>query len=178
MVLSWTALVAAGLGARVLMIAVLAMSVLIMNANRSTKYDYQSAGYNIKLQSYSYAVAAAVFGMAGSLLQILVPVYLFCTGKRRMLSILILNISMYTDIVVTVALASGVGAGFGATNDVVEYTKHASKWGDDVRQDLIRYYQRGSVGIVFLLIGMILSVCATVISASLRARATNEPAGV
>jgi hypothetical protein len=78
--------------------------------------------------------------------------------------------------VVTVVLASGVGAGFGATDDVVEYVKkHGSRWGDgDVTQDLVKYYQKGVIAIVFLLIGMVLSVCATVVSTRLRVRAASD----
>jgi len=52
--------------------------------------------------------------------------------------------------VVTVVLASGVGAGFGATDDVLEYVKHGSRWGDDDTQDLVKYYQKGIIAIVFL----------------------------
>lgn len=47
-----------------------------------------------------YAVVAAVVGMAGSLLQTPVAVYLLCRGKRMMTpSSLILDVSMYADIV-------------------------------------------------------------------------------
>lgn len=46
-----------------------------------------------------YAVVAAVVGMAGSLLQTPVAVYLLCRGKRMTPSSLILDVSMYADIV-------------------------------------------------------------------------------
>ncbi|EES05283.1 hypothetical protein SORBI_3004G185300 [Sorghum bicolor] len=175
MALSRPAWIAAGVVARLLMIGVLAMAVQSRFANR-TRYDFKAVGYNTDLQSYTYAVVASVVGMAGSVLQIPVAVYLLCRGKRMTSSSLILDVSMYADIVVTVVLASGVGAGFGATDDVVEYVKkHGSRWGDgDVTQDLVKYYQKGVIAIVFLLIGMVLSVCATVVSTRLRVRAASD----
>jgi hypothetical protein len=44
-------------------------------------------------------VVAAVVGMAGSVLQIPVAVYLLCRGKRMTPRSLILDVSMYADIV-------------------------------------------------------------------------------
>jgi hypothetical protein len=77
--------------------------------------------------------------------------------------------------VVTAVLASGVGAGFGAAGDVVEYIKHAgSRWQEDATQDLIRYYRKGNIAVVFLLVGMVLSVCATVVSVRIRVRAASR----
>ena len=76
--------------------------------------------------------------------------------------------------VVTVVLASGVGAGFGATDDVLEYVKHGSRWEEDATQDIVKYYQKGIIAIVFLLIGMLLSVCATVVSTRLWVRAASN----
>ncbi|XP_008645844.2 uncharacterized protein [Zea mays] len=81
---------------------------------------------------------------------------------------------MYADIVVTVVLASGVGAGFGATDDVLEYVEHGSRWAEEATQDLVKYYHKGLIAIVFLLIGMVLSVCATVVSTRLRVRAASN----
>ncbi|XP_066320466.1 CASP-like protein 4D1 [Miscanthus floridulus] len=173
MALSRMAWIAAGLLARLLMIAVLAMTVQSRFANR-VHYDFKAAGYNNDLQSYTYVVVAAVVGMAGSVLQIPVAVYLLCRSKRMTPRSLILDVSMYADIVVTVVMASGVGAGFGATDDVLEYVKHGSRWGDDATQDLVKYYQKGVIAIVFLLIGMLLSVCATVVSTRLRVRAASN----
>ncbi|KAG0533490.1 hypothetical protein BDA96_04G197300 [Sorghum bicolor] len=173
MALSRSAWIAAGVVARLLMIGVLAMAVQSRFANR-TRYDFKAVGYNTDLQSYTYAVVASVVGMAGSVLQIPVAVYLLCRGKRMTSSSLILDMLLLQ--VVTVVLASGVGAGFGATDDVVEYVKkHGSRWGDgDVTQDLVKYYQKGVIAIVFLLIGMVLSVCATVVSTRLRVRAASD----
>ena len=76
--------------------------------------------------------------------------------------------------VVTVLLASGVGAGFGATIDALRYVHHVTWWDDATRQDLIRYYGKAYVPVIFLLVGMVLSVAATVVSARLRARAAND----
>ncbi|XP_066328978.1 CASP-like protein 4D1 [Miscanthus floridulus] len=173
MALSRTAWIAAGLLARLLMIAVLAMTVQSRFANR-VHYDFKAAGYNNDLQSYTYAVVAAVVGMAGSVLQIPVAVYLLCRSKRMTSRSLILDVSMYADIVVTVVLASAVGAGFGATDDVLAYVKHGSRWEEDATQDLVKYYQKGLIAIVFLLIGTLLSVCATVVSTRLRVRAASN----
>ncbi|RLN08175.1 CASP-like protein 4D1 [Panicum miliaceum] len=62
---------------------------------------------------------------------------------------------MCTDVVVTVLLASGVGAGFGAT---------------------VNALRKAYVPVVFLLVGMVLSTAATVASARLRARAADDDA--
>lgn len=76
--------------------------------------------------------------------------------------------------VVTVLLASGVGAGFGATNDALRYVHHV-RWDDaGVKDDLVDYYNKATVPVVFLLLGTVLSMAATVVSARLRARATDD----
>ncbi|RCV06917.1 hypothetical protein SETIT_1G202200v2 [Setaria italica] len=172
MALSRAAWIAAGLGARLLMVAVLAMTVQLTLANH-TRRSYEDDFY--KLQSYSYTVAAAVIGMAGSALQVPVAVYLLCRSKRMTPSALVLDASMYADVVVTVLLASGVGAGFGATIDALRYVRHVTWWdGDATKQDLIRYYDKAFLPVVFLLVGMVLSMAATVVSARLRARTAND----
>jgi hypothetical protein len=75
---------------------------------------------------------------------------------------------------VTVLLASGVGAGFGATDDVLRYVHHV-RWDDNrTKDDLIGYYNKATVPVVFLLVGMVLSMAATVVSARLWARPTND----
>lgn len=80
--------------------------------------------------------------------------------------------------VISVVLASGVGAGFGATNDVLRYVR-AGRWEgrQEEKQALINYFNRAIIPVVFLLVGMVLSICATVVSARLRARATNDTEG-
>ena len=78
--------------------------------------------------------------------------------------------------VVTVMLASGIGAGFGATDDVLRYVHHV-RWDDTrTKDDLIDYYNKATVPVVFLLVGMVLSMAATVVSARLWARPTNDAA--
>ncbi|PUZ76182.1 hypothetical protein GQ55_1G269600 [Panicum hallii var. hallii] len=180
-----TAWVAGGLGARLLMIAVLAAT---------TRRQYDDDLY--KLRSYSYAVAAAVIGMAGGALQVPVAVYSLCRSKRMAPSALVpdapvaayllcrgggpsaaaLDASMYADMAATAALASGVGAGFGATSDARQMVDNLVRWerGGGARGDLDAYYDRGAVALVFLLAGMILSMCASVVSARVRARAGGE----
>ncbi|KAM3400127.1 hypothetical protein ACQJBY_005176 [Aegilops geniculata] len=167
-----TGWIAAALLARLLMVAVLLMSVRFVLSNY-VHWDHTQGIY--KLQSYTYVVASAVVGAAGSVLQIPVAMYLLCKSKRAIPSAMILDISMHTDIVISVVLASGVGAGFGATNDVLRYVR-ASKWEgrQQEEQALINYYNRAIVPVVFLLVGMVLSICATVVSARLRARAIND----
>ncbi|KAL6634588.1 hypothetical protein ACP70R_027259 [Stipagrostis hirtigluma subsp. patula] len=173
MALSRTAWVGAGLGLRLLMIAVLAISVQLKFANNHTDYDYQADGFNIDLQSYTYAVAAAITGMASSLLQIPVAVYLLCKSRQMTPSVLILDVSMYADIVITVLLASSAGAGFGATDVALKYINSGDEI-DDMKRDLRHYYHKATVPIVLLFIGMVLSLCATIVSARLRTRASTD----
>ncbi|XP_066381033.1 CASP-like protein 4D1 [Miscanthus floridulus] len=173
MALSRKAWIAAGMGARLLMIAVLAVSVPLTVHNH-TKRDYGVDYY--KLQSYTYTVAVAVIAMAGGVLQIPVAVYLLCKSKRMTPSSLILDFSVCADVVVTVLLASGVGAGFGATNDILRFVRSRYvRWEDNsVKDDLEDYYNKAFVPLVFILLGMVLSMAATVVSARLRARATDD----
>ena len=91
-----TAWVAAGLGARLLMIAFLAAAVQLTLANQ-TRRRYADDFY--KLQIYSYTVATAVIGMAGAALQVPVAVYRLCRSKRMAPSALVLDVSMCTDVV-------------------------------------------------------------------------------
>jgi hypothetical protein len=76
---------------------------------------------------------------------------------------------------ISVVLASGVGAGFGATDDVMRLIRNGP-WSylPQVQQDLLSYYKTAIIAVVFLFIGMLLSLCATVVSARLRARAIND----
>lgn len=162
-----------------------------------------------------YVVASGILGLAGSLLQIPVAIYLLCKSKRMMPSAMVLDISMYADMVrtspdthakfvnlfhlqfstryvllrcmhdlcaraqvISLVLTSGVGAGFGATNDVLRYV-HGVIWEHpEVEKILVDYYNRAIVAVVLLLVGMLLSICATFVSARLRAKAMNDPEGV
>ncbi|XBJ07313.1 hypothetical protein VPH35_012860 [Triticum aestivum] len=125
-----TGWIAAGLLARLLMVAVLLMSVRFVLSNY-IHWDHTQGIY--KLQSYTYVFLSSCW-QAGS-----------------------------------------AAAGFGATNDVLRYVR-ASKWEgrQQEEQALINYYNRAIVPVVFLLVGMVLSICATVVSARLRARAIND----
>ncbi|XP_020164173.1 CASP-like protein 4D1 [Aegilops tauschii subsp. strangulata] len=138
----WTGFIAAGLLARLLMVAVLLMSVRFVLANYIHR-DHTQGIY--KLQSYTYVVASAVVGTAGSVLQIPVAMYLLCKSKRAITSAIILDISMRADIAISVVLASGVGAGFGATNDVLRYVR-AGEWDgrQEDKQALVNYLNRRS----------------------------------
>ncbi|KAF6982173.1 hypothetical protein CFC21_000596 [Triticum aestivum] len=170
-----TGWIAAGLLARLLMMAVLLMSVRFVLANY-IHWDHTQGVY--KLQSYTYVVASAVVGTAGSVLQIPVAIYLLCKSKRAIPSAMILDISMHANIAISLVLASGVGAGFGATNDVMRYVR-AGEWDgrQEEKQAIVNYLNRAIIPVVFLLVGMVLSICATVVSARLRARATNDSEG-
>ena len=55
MALSRRAWVAAGLAARLLMLAVLAMAVQSRYSNK-VRYDFKGAGYDNELQSYTYVI--------------------------------------------------------------------------------------------------------------------------
>ncbi|WVZ74958.1 hypothetical protein U9M48_023071 [Paspalum notatum var. saurae] len=172
MALSRTAWIAAGIGARLLMIAALAMTVQRMLAIHP-HFRYLDDYY--KLSSYTYVVAVAVIGMAGCALQFPVAVYLLFKSKRTTPSALMLDISLCADVVVTVLLASGVGAGFGATDTVLHYIDYTDWTGkEEFKKDLTDYYNKAILPDVFLLIGMVVSMAATVISARIRARATND----
>ncbi|KAL6634590.1 hypothetical protein ACP70R_027261 [Stipagrostis hirtigluma subsp. patula] len=170
--LSPPAWVAVGLGARLLMVAVLVVSVKLNWTNHVNELYDSSAYYDLK--SYKYAAAAAIIGAASGLLQIPIAVYLLFESKRMTTSLLILNISMYADMVVSLVLASGVGAGFGGSNDasqIVDVLTWEDNRNSERRKDLDSYYGGGIVATVFLLIGMLLSMCAAVVSVRLRARA-------
>ncbi|CAL5021354.1 unnamed protein product [Urochloa decumbens] len=161
--------VAVGLVARLLMVAALASSVRLRLGNSHDgdgyRYRYGNGG-SPELQSYTYAAAtAAAAALATVLLQLPLAVYVLCGGEPRAG---FLDASVYADLAASVALASGVGAGFGATND-------ARRMADGVlagdKGDLEAYYDRGAVAVVVLLVGMVLSLCASVASARVRVRA-------
>ncbi|KAL6899261.1 hypothetical protein ACP4OV_005919 [Aristida adscensionis] len=175
--LSRTAWIAVGLVSRLVMITVLVISVKLQHSNHVNDTYNSDAYYN--LRSLAYARAVAFVGIAGALLQIPVAVYLIFKSRRMTASLLVLNISMYTDLVVSAVLVSGVGAGFGASNDalriigVLDWKRIEQS---DATDDLGGYYGRANVAVVFLLIGMLLSMCASVVSARLRASAGDADA--
>nr|CAB3450109.1 unnamed protein product [Digitaria exilis] len=175
MALSRTAWIGAGVGVRLLMIAVLIITVKVTIANEN-KYSWDGVADGFfKLRSYSYMIAASVMGVAGNLLQIPVAFYLLLKSKRMTPSALILDISMYADVVITGVLATSVGAGFGATVDLLWYVDHVVFTdGDTTRKKYADYYSKAYVPLAFLVVGMVLSMAATVVSARLRARAANH----
>jgi len=119
-----TAWVAAGLGARLLMIAFLAAAVQLTLANQ-TRRRYADDFY--KLQSYSYTVATAVIGMAGAALQVPVAVYLLCRSKWMAPSALVLDVSMYTDVVSKLLLRSKLLIVLAFLNSYLVRTAH-DRW--------------------------------------------------
>jgi hypothetical protein len=166
----WVA-VAVGLSARLLMAGALVCSVLLKYAN------HVGFGGGYELQSYTYAVVTAGAAAVGAVPQFFLAVHhLFCLARRgREPCAAALDASMYADVAATVALASGVGAGFGATNDVRRMADGLVRWeggGGGTKAELEAYYDRGTVAVVLLLVGMLLSVCASVVSARLRVRAS------
>jgi hypothetical protein len=176
MALSQKAWVAAGLVARLLMAGFLAAFVFLKYANHVGGDGGGGSPY--ELQSYAYAVVAAgAAALAAVLLQAPVAAYLLCRGGRGgPPSAAALDARVCADMAATVALASGVGAGFGATSDARHMVDNLVRWerGGSARGDLDAYYARGAVALVFLLAGMILSACASVVSARVRARAAGE----
>ena len=174
MALSQKAWVAVGLAARLLMAGFLAAFASLKYAN----HVGGGGGSAYELQSYAYAVVAAgAAALAAVLLQAPVAAYLLCRGGRGgPPSAAALDASVFADMAATVALASGVGAGFGATSDARHMVDNLVRWerGGGARGDLDAYYARGAVALVFLLAGMILSACASVVSARVRARAAGE----
>jgi hypothetical protein len=76
--------------------------------------------------------------------------------------------------VVSLVLTSGVSAGFGATNDVLRYV-NGIVWTPPSAQGILKgYLGRAVVALVLLLVGMLLSMCATVVSVRLRSKAIND----
>ena len=119
-------------------------------------------------------VGSAILGIAGSMLQIPVALYLMCKSKRMTTSAMILDISMGADMVVSLVLTSGVSAGFGATNDVLRYVRGITWTPPSGQKVLEDYYKRAIVALILLLVGMLLSICATAFSARLRSKAIND----
>ncbi|KAL6181384.1 hypothetical protein ACLB2K_048039 [Fragaria x ananassa] len=64
--------------------------------------------------SFRYVLCAAAIGAAYSLLQLPFNIYYTCTNKRLIRNGCMPNFDFYSDKVVTLVLASGVGAGFAA----------------------------------------------------------------
>ncbi|CAO2039305.1 unnamed protein product [Urochloa humidicola] len=162
--------VAVGLVVRLLMVAALAFSVRLKLANNHVfgdGYRYSNGGA-LELQSYTYAAATAgAAALAAMLLQLPLAVYHLFKQPRACF----LDASAYADLAATVALASGVGAGFGATNDARRMADGVLVGWDGAgreKWDLDAYYDRGAVAVVLLLVGMVLSLCASVVSARVR----------
>ncbi|TVU29615.1 hypothetical protein EJB05_21190, partial [Eragrostis curvula] len=189
MALSQKTWVAAGLGARLLMLAFLAMALQLTynNLHNGTRLDYSNWHNCNKLKSYTYAMVAAGVGMAGGLLQVPIAVYLLCKSKRMAPSVLVLDISMYTDIVSTYIQWSPpcwpVESARGSAPPTTPCRSSSFKYGmdwtghrnqNDPKGDLTSFFNKGNVAISFLLVGMVLSVFDAVVSARLRARASDD----
>ncbi|KAF8653092.1 hypothetical protein HU200_062533 [Digitaria exilis] len=161
MALSRTAWIAAGVGVRLLMIAVLIITVKVTIANEN-KYSWDGVADGFfKLRSYSY-----------------VPVPTPPPQSRTLSNLYAYISSVFVHrcpAVITGVLATSVGAGFGATVDLLWYVDHVVFTdGDTTRKKYADYYSKAYVPLAFLVVGMVLSMAATVVSARLRARAANH----
>ena len=89
-------------------------------------------------------------------------------------SAVILDISLGTDMVISLVLTSTVSAGFGVTNGVMRYVHRGTWTPSSVEKILTDYYDRAIVVIIMLLVGMLLSIVATAVSTRLRSKAINH----
>ncbi|XP_068663094.1 CASP-like protein 4D1 [Aristolochia californica] len=121
------------------------------------------------IYAYRYLLSAAVIGCSYTLLQIPFAVYYVSMGKRMGSTEGLLHFDLFTDKLITLLLATGVGAGFGTTGDfkkildsVVDLLEDYGEFNTAVSlSKLDKFFNMVHVSTGFLLIGC---VCMTVLS--------------
>ncbi|KAM5570315.1 CASP-like protein 4D1 [Rosa sericea] len=120
--------------------------------------------------TFRYVLSAAAIGATYSLLQLPFNIYYACTNKRLIRNRCMPEFDFYSDKVVTLVLASGVGAGFAAGFELKKFFKLllqvASLGIDDNNfdQELAKFndfFEKAIISSGILLVG---AVCMAVVS--------------
>ncbi|KAK3028971.1 hypothetical protein RJ639_039998 [Escallonia herrerae] len=137
---------------RVVTLAALVVSVVILKTNKVTSDVYRTFTYK-DICSYKYIMFAMVIGFAYTLSQIPFAVYYLMMGKRLINHYKLLQYDFYGDKFLSYLLATAVGAAFGVTADL--------KKTNESREKFNNYFQIAYISAGFLLIGFLSSVVSS-----------------
>ncbi|OAY25382.1 CASP-like protein 4D1 [Manihot esculenta] len=152
---------------RVLTMILLLVSLIILVTDSATfKPVLSSDDVTIRLKyiySYRYMLATEVLGLAYTFLRLPFSILYMITGKRLIDVVGLSYFNLFSDKVILSLLASGVGAGFGATYDLKKnlddlddilqrqgYTIIAN-----IRSELDDFFNMGYVSATLLLLGFL-----------------------
>ncbi|KAL2233239.1 UNVERIFIED_CONTAM: CASP-like protein PIMP1 [Sesamum indicum] len=108
------------LTARLLTLLSLIISVVVLKTNDKSFDNGYVLTYK-DFRSYKYMFYVTVFGIGYTLLQIPFALYFMLKKKHLITSYGFLKFNFYADKAMTVLLATGAGAAFGATMDIKKY---------------------------------------------------------
>ncbi|KDP38184.1 hypothetical protein JCGZ_04827 [Jatropha curcas] len=152
---------------RVFAMLLLLTSVIILATDSATfKALLSSQEVTMRLKyiySYRYMLSAAVIGIAYTFFQLPFAIYHISTGKRLIKNVAAIYFDFFSDKVILCFLASGVGAGFGATYDLKEnldqlddiFKKLGSNLLSEFRTQMDDFFTMGYVSATLLLLGFL-----------------------
>ncbi|PIN22615.1 hypothetical protein CDL12_04671 [Handroanthus impetiginosus] len=155
------------LAARVVTLASLVVSIAVLKTNDVTiavvdmttgVKGYAHLTYNY-FHSYKYMFSVTLIGIGYTLLQIPFAIYYMRTKRHLINNLAFLKFEFYADMIMTFVLATGVGAGLGASLDLkkINYDKSES-------HKIHGFLTKSYVSAVFFLFGSFASGISAVLS--------------
>ncbi|KAL3724874.1 hypothetical protein ACJRO7_029960 [Eucalyptus globulus] len=155
---------------RIFGLLALAGSVAVMAANRVT----DSGGVETfkDVIAYRYVLATAVIGAAYILVQLPFAIYYACTKKRMIRNGCLPEFDFYGDKLISLILATGVGAGFAISFELKRYIRDffdvliefGIPLSEDDKSKSIKFLNWGIISAGLLALGLVCMVIVSVLS--------------
>ncbi|XP_071926333.1 CASP-like protein PIMP1 [Coffea arabica] len=149
------------LAARLVTFASLAVTLVVLQTNRATvttiKGDKFRLTYGNYFHTYKYMFYVSTVGIVYTALQVPFAAFYVIVKRRVFNSDTLLRIEFYCDKFVTLLLGAGVGAAFGATRDLKEYTLNKES-------SSMHYFDMNFIAATFILLGCLGSTISSIFS--------------
>ncbi|XP_011028144.1 PREDICTED: CASP-like protein 4D1 [Populus euphratica] len=163
------------LSVRVLTLIFLLASLIVLATDTATFRNLASREVTLRFKNiyaYRYMLSANVIGLAYTLLQIPFAIHHVSLGKRVINHVSLLYFDFFGDKVILSLLATGVGAGFGATSDLKENLDQLDRFTarigypvlSEIRPKGDNFFNTGFVSASLLLMGFLCSAVSSIIS--------------
>ncbi|XP_048138976.1 CASP-like protein 4D1 [Rhodamnia argentea] len=156
---------------RIFSLLALAGSVALMVANRFTDSNGLKTTFK-NINSYRYVLATAVIGAAYIIVQLPFAIYYACTEKRMFRNGCLPEFDFYGDKLITLLLATGIGAGFAISFELKKYVRNFFDVlvsfdipiNDDDKSKSIKFLNWGIISTGLLALGLVCMVIVSVLS--------------
>ncbi|KAF8008481.1 hypothetical protein BT93_K2222 [Corymbia citriodora subsp. variegata] len=143
---------------RIVGLLALAGSMVLMVINHFTASNGAEVTYKF-VDSYNYVLATAVIGAAYILVQLPFAIYYACIEKGMTRNEYLLEFEFYGDKLISLILATGVGAGFAASIEQQRHIKH-----DNDTRKWKNFLDLGIVSTALLALGFVCMIIVSMLS--------------